>query len=135
MNALVIPENEQNVIFTFHYYEPFHFTHQGAEWVNGSNAWLGTKWQATSDEKNRIVLDFFQVMAWGKAHSRPILLGEFGAYDKADMDSRVRWTSFVVQTAQADSMSWAYWEFASGFGVYDPKTDTWRESLLKALLP
>lgn len=135
MNSLEIPATEQNVIFTFHYYEPFHFTHQGAEWVDGSDAWLGTKWQGTSDEKNKIILDFFQVKAWAQTHNRPVLLGEFGAYSKADMESRIRWTSFVVQTAQADSMSWAYWEFASGFGVFDPQNDSWRKPLLQALLP
>ena len=135
MNDLVLPPDEHNLIFTFHYYEPFHFTHQGAEWVDGSDAWLGTTWQATSDEKNAIILDFFQVKAWAQARNRPVFLGEFGAYNKAGMDSRVRWTSFVVQTAQADSMGWAYWEFASGFGVYDPQNNTWRGPLLKALIP
>ncbi len=32
-------------------------------------------------------------------------------------------------------MSWAYWEFASGFGAYDPRADWWRDPLLRALLP
>lgn len=135
LNTLVVPDSEENAIVTVHYYEPFHFTHQGAEWVDGSDAWLGTPWQGTADEKNKIVLDFFMVEAWGLEHQRPIFLGEFGAYSKADMDSRVRWTSFIVQTAQADSMGWAYWEFASGFGAYDPQTDTWRMPLLRALIP
>ncbi|MGC9513070.1 MAG: glycoside hydrolase family 5 protein, partial [Fidelibacterota bacterium] len=33
INKLEIPSTEDNVIFTFHYYEPFQFTHQGAEWT------------------------------------------------------------------------------------------------------
>jgi hypothetical protein len=29
----------------------------------------------------------------------------------------------------------SYREFASGFGIYDPKAKAWREDLLKALIP
>ena len=32
---------------------------------------------------------------WSEQNNRPIFLGEFGAYSKGDMDSRIRWTSFV----------------------------------------
>ncbi len=135
VNKLVLPEKEKNSIFTFHYYSPFHFTHQGAEWVDGSDAWLGTKWNGYQSEKNAVSLDFFQVKVWAEKHNIPVLLGEFGAYKKADMDSRVRWTRFVTQSAEQDSFSWAYWEFASGFGIYNPENDTWYESLLRALIP
>jgi hypothetical protein len=32
-------------------------------------------------------------------------------------------------------MSWAYWEFASTFGVYDPTQHAYRPELLGALIP
>ena len=51
------------------------------------------------------------------------------------MDSRARWTAFVARTAEAHSFAWTYWEFCSGFGVYDPVAHAWREPLLNALLP
>jgi endoglucanase len=31
-------------------------------------------------------------------------------------------------------MGFAYWEFCSGFGVYDPKREQWIEPLRQALL-
>ena len=78
---------------------------------------------------------FTRVAAWAAREHRAILLGEFGAYEKADMTSRVRWTSFVARTAESHGMAWAYWEFASTFGVYDPTADAYRPDLLNALLP
>ncbi len=51
------------------------------------------------------------------------------------MASRARWTAFVSREAERRGMAWAYWEFCSGFGVYDPAAGAWREPLLEALLP
>ncbi len=62
-------------------------------------------------------------------------LGEFGAFEQADMQSRIAWTTFVREEAEARGMSWAYWEFGSGFGVYDRAAGRWHEGLLKALIP
>ncbi|MCA9150493.1 MAG: glycoside hydrolase family 5 protein, partial [Planctomycetales bacterium] len=42
--TLKLPTDDRNLIVTFHYYQPFKFTHQGANWVNNSSEWLGTKW-------------------------------------------------------------------------------------------
>ena len=135
LQYLELPENDRHLIATFHYYNPFEFTHQGAEWAAGMDQYLGTTWDASEAEKAAITAHFEQVMAWGKAHNRPLFLGEFGAYSKADMDSRARWTAFVAREAEKDGFAWAYWEFCSGFGVYDPVANAWREPLLKALVP
>ena len=43
LSSLVLPEGE-DLIVTVHYYSPFRFTHQGAGWLPGSDAWLGTRW-------------------------------------------------------------------------------------------
>ena len=32
-------------------------------------------------------------------------------------------------------MGFAYWEFCSGFGIYDPERHRWIEPLKEALLP
>ena len=126
---------DSHVIVTFHYYAPFQFTHQGAEWVDGSDAWLGKIWPDNEERKREIIRDFDLVADWSQRHNIRILLGEFGAYSKAPQDSRVRWTAFVREQAEAHGFAWAYWEFGAGFGVYDPNVKVWREDLLKALIP
>ena len=50
------------------------------------------------------------------------------------MDSRIKWTNFVRSEAERLGMSFAYWEFGSGFGAYDPATDMWRDPLKNALV-
>ncbi len=32
-------------------------------------------------------------------------------------------------------MSWSYWEFGAGFGVYDLERGEWNEEILNALIP
>ena len=132
---LQIPAEDQNIIVTIHYYNPFQFTHQGAEWVTGANAWLGTTWTGTTAQQQAVSSDFSTANNWAETNRRPIFMGEFGAYSKADIDSRVRWTEFVTRAAEAHGWSWAYWEFISGFGAYDGSADAWREPLLNALIP
>lgn len=135
LGALKLPEDDRRLIVTFHYYEPFHFTHQGAEWVQNSDPWLGTEWRGTEFELGAIRRDFDTVARWAEQHDRPVYLGEFGAYSKADMESRVAWTAAVVREAEARGFAWAYWEFGAGFGVYDRARNAWREELMQALLP
>ena len=132
---LVLPENDRRLLVTVHFYDPFHFTHQGASWVDGSKAWLGTRWTGTAADKQGVSDQLEKAAAWGRDHARPIFVGEFGAFSTGPIDDRAAWTSYVARTCEEKGMAWAYWEFCSGFGIYDPKAKTWREPLLKALRP
>jgi endoglucanase len=135
LQNLALPSKDRHIIITFHYYNPFEFTHQGADWVEGMDKFLGQTWEASDAEKSAISSQFNLVSAWSLLQNRPVLLGEFGAYSKADMDSRVRWTSFVAREAEKRGFAWTYWEFGSKFGAYDRAAKVWREPLLKALIP
>ncbi len=135
LSTLALPDSDRNIIVTFHYYNPFQFTHQGAEWVSGSDAWLGTTWTGTLAQRQMIMNEFAQAESWAKSKNRPLFMGEFGAYSKADLNSRYQWTYFVAREAEQRNMSWAYWEFCAGFGIYDPVAKKWNETLLKALIP
>lgn len=133
LNDLVLPRNTDNLIVTFHFYEPFEFTHQGAEWVEDSEAWLGTTFGSTADY--RIINNTFdEVVAWGAARNVPILLGEFGAYSRADFEQRIAYTQAVREAAEEHDIAWCYWEFASTFGIYDVETETFN-GLYPALIP
>jgi endoglucanase len=135
LDKLRLPEDDRRIIATVHYYTPMELTHQGTDWVEDSDEWLGTTWEGTDAQKRRIRMDLNRPAVWSEVQGRPVHLGEFGTYYKADMASRVLWTAFIVQQAEERGMSWSYWEFGAGFGVYDLSQGEWNEELLDALMP
>lgn len=135
LENLQLPAGDRRLIVTFHFYEPAPFTHQGASWIENADDWLGTGWSGTDIDKFRIADKLDKAVAWSRAHNRPLLLGEFGAYDKAVMDDRVRWTRFVREEVQKRNIPWAYWELWDGFGLFDRSTGMFRKPLLQSLLP
>jgi endoglucanase len=127
---------DPNLLVTFHYYEPFHFTHQGASWVAETKNLHGITWGSDAD-RARLRADFDTVGAWSAANRRPILLGEFGAYDKSGtpIDLRAAYTSAVRCEAERHRFGWAYWQFDSDFILWDMKANGWVEPIKNALVP
>ncbi|MEM1508584.1 MAG: glycoside hydrolase family 5 protein [Thermofilaceae archaeon] len=135
LQQLQLPENDENIIVTFHFYTPFEFTHQGAEWVSPSPR-VGVKWYGTRLEQREVTRELDIAANWAEQYGGvPLLMGEFGAYSKADMESRIRWTYLVAREAEKRGIAWCYWEFAAGFGIYDQFRGRWRTELLEALFP
>ncbi|MFH1085696.1 MAG: glycoside hydrolase family 5 protein [Chloroflexota bacterium] len=126
---------DPHLIVSFHYYEPFEFTHQGAEWAEGSSLWLGKTWEGTEAQQRMIRADLDMAVTMATKQGWTLFMGEFGAYSRADMASRARWTRFLVQEAEARGIAWASWEFGAGFGVYDREAGAWHRELLAALIP
>jgi len=135
LKDLVLPADDKHLIATFHYYDPFPFTHQGASWAeepirSGHDVHFGKPAEIAQIEK-----DFAAVKAWSAASGRPVFLGEFGAYDKGAMPDRVLWTQTIARTAEKNGFAWAYWQFSSDFVLYDFKKQAFVEPILKALVP
>jgi endoglucanase len=64
--------------------------------------------------------DFELAAGWFQQTHRPLYLGEFGAYQEANVDDRALWTRAIAREAEKWGFSWSYWEFCSDFGAYDP---------------
>ena len=134
LDKLDLPQEDRNLIVTVHYYSPFPFTHQGAAFA-GLKDKTGVSWTGAPKEQQAILKDFDKAQAWAEKHQRPLYLGEFGVYDKAETASRVRWTSFVTRQAEQRSWSWAWWQFDGDFVLYDVRHDHWVEPIREALVP
>lgn len=130
--------NPKNTIITVHFYEPFKFTHQGAPWTEGAEAWIGTRWLATISEQ-KVLLDYLGIVETWNAkpnHGFEINIGEFGVFSQYSKPEDQRaWTAFITREAEKRGYSWNYWEYSSGFGAYDPFSEQWRKSLIEGLIP
>lgn len=127
---LVLPA-DRHVALTVHHYEPFRFTHQGAEWVNPRLPLGVACCDAAQRSEALALLD--QAASEGRRRGYPVLVGEFGAYGQAPQESRVRYLRFMRDAMEARSMPWMAWELASGFGIYDPTARRMRPELFEAL--
>lgn len=137
--------SDPNVIYNFHYYEPYQFTHQSATW--GHSDWLYYKdipYPATAetiraalarvpDALARYNLYLYAIGGWNRtgiqgrlafaadwaaAHHVPLICNEFGAYrDAAPADSRARWIHDVRSSMEALHIGWAMWNYKGDFGL------------------
>jgi aryl-phospho-beta-D-glucosidase BglC (GH1 family) len=154
---------DDNVIYNFHFYEPYQFTHQGASW--GADDWifyksipypatpttLDTQMQNVPGDAARYSLYLYGVgnwtaetiagrisfaAAWARERKVPIMCNEFGAYrETADPASRARWIHDVRSALEANHIGWAMWDYRGNFGVVT-RTDTEitpDDAILKAL--
>lgn len=111
---------------TFHYYAPYEFTHQQAQFAGNlpPNEW------GDAFDRRRTLEDFAKI----KTQSTPVFLGEFGVYSATDQDQRAAWTRHIRQTAEANGMAWCYWGFSGGFDAFDVQSDIWHGHIRDALL-
>ena len=135
LDRLKLPAADRHIIISVHYYEPHRFTHQGARW--GDAEWRnlsGIRWGTPADYA-KIEKDFDVAQAFAKKEGRPVFLGEFGAYDKAPLEDRVKYTAAVARAAEKRGWAFGYWQFDSNFIVYDIDADRWNEPIYRALVP
>ena len=133
--ALRLPAQDRHIIATFHYYEPFFFTHQGAAWLPPARRPPTGAGFGSAAQIAEVIRDFNYVAAWSAWYHRPVLLGEFGVLETATPFDRGLWTSLVARTAEAHGISWIYWQFDGDFTAYDTAREAWVEPVARALVP
>ncbi|MFZ0661938.1 MAG: cellulase family glycosylhydrolase [Acidobacteriaceae bacterium] len=157
------PVRDANVIYNFHFYEPYQFTHQGASW--GADDWVYYKnipFPATAstlaEPMKKVPGDLARynlylygadgwsaqaiagrigfAAAWARERHVPLICDEFGAYrDTAPPASRARWISAVRSALEANHIGWAMWDYRGNFGVVTKTATeiTPDDAILKAL--
>lgn len=127
---LVIPP-DPNLVLTVHHYEPFDFTHQGADWITPPLPRGVGCCNAAQRAKITTLLDL--AVREAARLQRPVFVGEFGAYDQAPPADRVAYARLMRDALESRGLPWMYWELAAGFGVYDRERGQFRPELKAAL--
>jgi endoglucanase len=109
------PLDDANVLYTFHFYEPFEFTHQGAPWVTGPvRHTSGVRYRAPHLVNRRVA----SAAEWSRRHGVPVWAGEFGAYPAvAPRPDRLRWLYDVRTALERHGIGWAVWSYDESLGL------------------
>lgn len=143
------PFDDDNIIYTFHFYDPFLFTHQGATWSSdglsdiqgvpfpfdkkvkietpdsAKGKWAGgliTTYERDSSE-SKIRNDLKEAKKWSAENGVPIFLGEFGSFTRfAANESRCRHFTLLYSAFRELEIPNAAWEWDGGFNMFEKGT-------------
>ncbi|GJM28353.1 MAG: hypothetical protein DHS20C17_09880 [Cyclobacteriaceae bacterium] len=136
---------QEKLIYTFHFYDPFIFTHQGASWTDPSMAPLGqvpfpydannmpafpgaltgtwlesafNDYPSTGTVTNvKSMIDI--AVAFRNQRGVPIYCGEFGAYiPNSNQAERVVYYETVRSYLEEKDIPWTMWDYHGGFGIF-----------------
>jgi endoglucanase len=152
---------DENIIYTFHFYEPFLFTHQGADWVGDQVATTGIPFpynvktyppinptvigtwgennyfQYRVDGNEQSIRDKLQIVKnWSNKYYVPIICGEYGVYRKyTDEQSRCRYIKAVRQALKNLDIPGIHWDYNSNFSIFNgpPSVKNLSEGMKEAI--
>lgn len=153
------PFPDANIVYTFHYYDPFVFTHQGATWAGeglpelrdvpfpGTSAQIKIpetakgKWvenqiksYAKDSSAEKMFADLKAAKDWSVKNRVPIFLGEFGSYGKfPTMEDRCRHAAVVYAALGKLNIPNAWWEWDGGFNMFDKGATKISDCMRKAI--
>ncbi len=122
---------DRNVIATFHYYDPFNFTHQGASWAEPAQP-LGTQFGGKAD-LDQLAKDVAKAKAYMTRSGRPLFMGETGAFEAVPLAQRALYYKSVHDAFGAAGIDQCVWGYTNTFPFRDAKTGEWYTPLLRAI--
>ena len=142
---LRVPENDPNIIISFHYYDPFLLTHYQASWTHTKDLAVPVHYpgQQIADAdldsaKNHAIAgkkiynidvmegDFMQVIKVANKYNLKIYCGEYGCIDKAPHDDKIRWYKDMYTLFERHGIARANWDYKGGFAIVrrgEPQTE------------
>ena len=152
---LRVPEDDKNIIISFHFYNPFALTHYRASWTDQKDNPLKVTYpgnMASAEEVAKLSPAMKQKYGWlageggyndintlekqikqaydaAAAMGRKAYLGEFGVIDGADEPSMIRWYRDVVAICEKYDIGYTTWDYKGGFGILRDNGQPWQEKI------
>ncbi len=147
-------EQGENLVYTFHMYEPFLFTHQKAPWVAENKDYLAEVLYPLEAKKHleyykngipellqkheiasiEYIKDFLSPAAeFLKAHDSVLYCGEYGVFLKADIESNIRWHEDVAEVLLSLGIGRAVWSYRGFNKITDENNDAGDMRLIRAV--
>lgn len=130
MDTLRMPADPY-VVGTVHYYGPFEFTHQAAEWLPDAPP-AGRSWPQAGDMR-QLQTDIARMAQFRDRIRAPVLMGEYGVGTQIPAALRASWTADVTRAFDEIAMPTCYFDFGSSFAAYDKVNRRWKPGMLEAL--
>ena len=128
--TLKLPD-DPHIVPTFHYYDPFDFTHQGAEWIDPAPP-IGRKWPTVKDAK-KLKADVETIRAYIKRTGKTPFMGETGVHTTVSLPERVAYHKGIREAFDPVGIGMCVWAFTNTMPVYDSKTKDWLPGMLEAM--
>lgn len=116
--AATTPYADNNLIYTFHSYEPYNFTHQGFPWAEPFPFPVGTPFPLNNND-TLLTNIYTSVANWRNVHNVPVFLGEFGVGVHADDQSRCNWIALTGALLNEFNIPWIYWDWQYDFSWFE----------------
>ncbi|MEL6869158.1 MAG: glycoside hydrolase family 5 protein [Pseudomonadota bacterium] len=123
--------DDPNQVYTFHYYDPFAFTHQKAGWTDLKDSDV-VSWGSDGD-RAALASDADYARRVREQVGVPVFLGEVGAYEQAPYDDVVAYTAQTRKAFDAVGIPWCVWSFTATFPFFDQQAQQWDVRKLAAL--
>ena len=140
--------DDTNLIYTFHFYDPFMFTHQGATWTSymqdlagvpfpydvarmpatpasAKGTWVESSLNNYKNDGTAAKVKQLLDVAVNFKTTRNVRLfcGEFGVYiPNSSHADRVFWYDVVRKYLEEKGISWTTWDYQGGFGLFKKGT-------------
>ena len=128
--TLKLPD-DPHIVPTFHYYDPFDFTHQGATWVDNPPP-LGRQF-GSDDDRAQLAADVQKIRDYVKKTGKTPFMGEFGANDTISHPERVKYQQDVRTAFDAVGIGMCAWAYTNTFPLWDQKSGKWLPGMLGAM--
>ena len=130
LTTLTLP-NDPYVVPTFHYYDPFEFTHQGATWITPIIP-IGRVYGSAADQA-ALATDVQKIRDYITRTGKTPFMGEFGANELINVPQRVLYYKTVRTGYDAVGIGQCAWAYTNTFPLYDSPSKSWIAGMLDAM--